>query len=60
MGARNLVGLGTSYRSARLHGLAESIPGLLKSLKIQSLDRFASRQGLRHQKPEFQSKNLSG
>jgi hypothetical protein len=33
MGARNRVRIGMSYRSVRLH-LAESIPGLLKSLKI--------------------------
>ncbi len=31
MGARNLVGIGLSYRPSRLHRLAESIPGLLKS-----------------------------
>ncbi len=31
--ARNRVGIGLSYRSARLHRLAESIPGLLKGLK---------------------------
>jgi hypothetical protein len=30
MGARNRVGTGLSYRPARLHRLAESIPGLLK------------------------------
>ncbi len=35
--ARNRVGIGLSYRPARLHGLAESIPGLLRSLKIPSL-----------------------
>jgi hypothetical protein len=28
MGARNRVGLGLSYRSARLHRLAKSIPGI--------------------------------
>jgi hypothetical protein len=33
MGARNRVGTGLSYRPARLHRLAESIPGLRKSLK---------------------------
>jgi hypothetical protein len=33
MGARNRVGLGLSYRPARLHSL-ESIPGLFKNLKI--------------------------
>jgi hypothetical protein len=41
MGARNRVGIGLSYRSARLHRLAEltmkSILGLLKSLKIRAL-----------------------
>jgi hypothetical protein len=39
MGARNRVGIGLSYRTARLHRLAEtleSIPWLLKSLKIPS------------------------
>jgi hypothetical protein len=37
MGAWNQVGIGLLYRPARLYGLAESIPGLLKSLKIPSL-----------------------
>jgi hypothetical protein len=37
IGARNRVGKGLPYRPARLHRLAESIPGLLKSLKIPSL-----------------------
>ncbi len=42
MGSRNQVGIGLSYRPARLHRLAgidslESIPGLLKSLKIRAL-----------------------
>jgi hypothetical protein len=32
--ARNRVGIGLPYWPARPHGLAESIPGLLKSLKI--------------------------
>ncbi len=41
MGARNRVGIGLSYRPARLHRLAESIPGFLKSLKIPSLMSFA-------------------
>jgi hypothetical protein len=39
MGARNRVGIGLSYRTARLHsgiGSLESILGLLKSLKIQT------------------------
>ncbi len=45
MGARNRVGIGLSYRPARLHRLAESIslesiPGLLKSLKIPSQEKF--------------------
>jgi hypothetical protein len=35
--ARNRVGIGLSYRPARLHRLAESIPGLLKSFKIPDL-----------------------
>ncbi len=44
MGARNLVGIGLSYRPARLHACAggndsfESILGLLKSLKIRPLN----------------------
>jgi hypothetical protein len=46
MGARNRAGRGLSYRTARLHRLAESIawkgfliiPELLKSLKIPSQD----------------------
>jgi hypothetical protein len=33
-GARNRVGIRMSYRPAGLYRLAESIPGLLKSLKI--------------------------
>ncbi len=37
MGARNRVGIGLSYRPARLHKLVESIPGLHKSLKIPAL-----------------------
>jgi hypothetical protein len=35
MGTRNRVGIGLSYRAARIHRLA--VPGLLKSLKIPSL-----------------------
>ncbi len=35
-GARNQVGIGLTIRPARLHRLAELIPGLLKSLKIPS------------------------
>jgi hypothetical protein len=38
MGARNRVGIELSYRPARLHGLADSIPGLLNSLQY----RFSS------------------
>jgi hypothetical protein len=38
MGARNQVRIRLSYRPARLHGLAESIPELFKCLKIQALD----------------------
>ena len=41
MGARNRVGIGLSYRPARLHRLAElipwNIPGLHKRLKIRAL-----------------------
>jgi hypothetical protein len=36
LGVRNRVGIGLSYRPARLHRLAESIPRLLWSLKIPS------------------------
>jgi hypothetical protein len=44
MGTGNRVGIGVSYRPARLHRLAESIPGLLKSLKIlaQKVEVFGS------------------
>ncbi len=40
MGARNRVGIGLSCRPAWLwlHRLAESIPGLLESLKTPSLE----------------------
>jgi hypothetical protein len=34
IGARNRVGIGLSYRPASLHGLAESIPRSLGSLKV--------------------------
>ncbi len=34
MGARKRVGIGLSYRLVRQHRLAESIPGLLKNLKL--------------------------
>jgi hypothetical protein len=39
MGARNRVGIGLSYRPARLHTyrLAKLIPGLPKSLEIRTL-----------------------
>ncbi len=40
MGARNRVGIGLSYRPARLHSVMDSleyIPRLLKSLKIRPL-----------------------
>ncbi len=37
MGARNRVGIGLSYRPARLHRLAESIHGLIKRLQIRAL-----------------------
>jgi hypothetical protein len=43
MGAKNRVGIGLSFRPARLHGTqpggigsSESIPGLPKSLKIRA------------------------
>ncbi len=36
MGARNRVGIWVSYRPARLHRLAEFIPGLHKRLKIRA------------------------
>ncbi len=54
MGAMNQVGIGLSYRPARPHRLAESIPGLLKSLKIPFLNlpiriwyRYIEKQGRR-------------
>jgi hypothetical protein len=37
MGARNRLGIGLSYRPARLHSLAVLILGLLKSLNIRAL-----------------------
>jgi hypothetical protein len=38
MGARNRVGIGSSYRPARVEiDFLESIPGLLKNLKIRSV-----------------------
>jgi hypothetical protein len=40
MGARNQVGIGLLYRPAGLNRLAESILGLLKSLKIPALSWF--------------------
>jgi hypothetical protein len=38
VGARDRVGIGLSYRPARLHRLAESIPGLHKRLQIRAQD----------------------
>ncbi len=45
MGARNRVGIGyfLSYRPVRLHRLSASIPGLLESLKIPSLNKRTMR-----------------
>jgi hypothetical protein len=37
MGAKTRAGIGRSYRPARLHRLAESIPGLLKIKKFELL-----------------------
>jgi hypothetical protein len=48
IGARNRVGRGLSYRSARLHRLAESIPGLLKFKKIPSLQNILKIFGLKN------------
>ncbi len=51
MRARNRVGIGLSYRPARLHRLAEAIPGLLKNLKIPAqippfgTDHYGPKQG---------------
>jgi hypothetical protein len=42
IGARNRVGIWLSYRPARLHRLAELIPGLLESLKIPSQCKFST------------------
>jgi hypothetical protein len=39
-GARNRVGIGLSYRPARLHRLVESIPGILKRLQVRALYVF--------------------
>jgi hypothetical protein len=52
MGARNQVGIVLSYRTARLQWLAEliffeSIPGLLKSLKIRALKETAEKENER-------------
>jgi hypothetical protein len=45
MGARNRIGIGLSYRPARLQAggidSLESIPGLLKSLKIRAQHQHA-------------------
>jgi hypothetical protein len=46
MGARNLVGIGLSFRPARIHRLAELIPGLLKSLKIRAMINQEYRRSL--------------
>jgi hypothetical protein len=48
--SRNRVGIGLPFRPARLHRLAESILGLLKSLKIPSL--FSSRDEKADMDPE--------
>jgi hypothetical protein len=45
MGARIRVGVGLSYRAARLHRLAELIPGLLRSLKILAQVRGGEQEG---------------
>jgi hypothetical protein len=39
MGARDRVGIRLWYRTLSLYRLAESIPGLLKSLKIADLNK---------------------
>jgi hypothetical protein len=38
MGARNQVGMGSSYWPSKLHRPAESIPGLLKSFFLSKID----------------------
>jgi hypothetical protein len=43
MGARNQVGIGLPYWAATLNRLAESIPGLLKSLKCSTRARIYKR-----------------
>jgi hypothetical protein len=58
MGAMNRVGMGLSYRSARLHRLVESIPGRLKSLRIPSLD-FAPQKICMYVHSENSFPNLS-
>jgi hypothetical protein len=40
MGARNRAGIRLSFRPARLHRLAESIPGRLKFLQVRALFRL--------------------
>jgi hypothetical protein len=49
MGARNRVGIGLSCRPTRLHSNGidslESMPGLLKSLKIRALKELLSGKG---------------
>ena len=47
MGSRNRVGIGLSYRPARLQRLAESIPGLLKILKYHHCSKVL------HKKTDF-------
>jgi hypothetical protein len=44
MGAKNRVGIGLSYRPARLHRLGESIPGLLQSKKMPAPYTYSHRE----------------
>jgi hypothetical protein len=45
MGANIRVGVGLLYGAARLHRLAEFIPGLLRSLKILAQVRGGEQEG---------------
>jgi hypothetical protein len=53
IGARNRVGIGLSHRPARLHRLAESIPGIHKRLKIPAQDSQINATGEWIFKPLF-------
>jgi hypothetical protein len=58
MEARKRLGTGLSYRTSRLHRLAELVPGLLKSLKIPSLYCLVCLQLLRGKGAYNQGKRI--